>query len=61
MATKDSNIKGDIRFLNFLWPYTKWSKENKIKKIDTAPSYDVSEKIIGYFSKNKFQIISSNS
>ena len=32
MATKDSNIKGDIRFLNFLWPYTKWSKENKIKK-----------------------------
>tara|TARA_R100000808_G_scaffold24721_1_gene57857 strand:+ start:4132 stop:4626 length:495 start_codon:yes stop_codon:yes gene_type:complete len=32
MATKDSNIKGDIRFLNFLWPFTKWSNENKINK-----------------------------
>ena len=32
--------------------------ENKIRKIDTAASYNLSEKIIGSFNNNKFKIIS---
>ena len=32
--------------------------KNKIKTIDTSPSYDRSEKIIGLLNNNRFKIIS---
>jgi len=34
------------------------ASKNKIRKIDTAPSYNDSEKIIGTLNKNRFGIIS---
>ena len=35
-----------------------FAQKNKIKKIDTSPAYNKSEKIIGLFSKKKIKVIS---
>ena len=32
MATKDSNIYIDLKYFEYLWPYTIWYKENLISK-----------------------------
>ena len=45
---KKKEIKG---LLNF-------AEKNKIKTIDTSPSYNKSEKIIGSLNNNRFKIIS---